>query len=102
MAALCAPQNIVWCDGSEEEKVRLTREAVRSGDVEELDQKLLPGCLYARSQENDVARVEKLTFICTRSKEDAGPTNNWMAPKEAYGKLSAIFRGSARCTSCPS
>ena len=90
--SLCQPDRVVWCDGSEEEKRRLVDLAVRQGDVELLDQDLLPGCLYARSKENDVARVEQLTFICTRSQKDAGPTNNWMDPKEAYRKLSEIFR----------
>ena len=94
MTRLCKPDNIFWCDGSEEEKKSLTKTAVQLGEVEELDQTKLPGCLYARSKENDVARVEKLTFICTASQRNAGPTNNWMEPKEAYQKLSDIFRGS--------
>ncbi len=93
---LCRPNAVYTCDGSEEERSRLTAEAVRNGDVEELNQELLPGCLYAHSKEDDVARVESLTFICTHSKQDAGPTNNWMAPNEAYQKLSEIFRGSMK------
>jgi len=96
MAALCAPDDVYWCDGSEAEKATLTKRAVERGEVEELDQKKLPGCLYAHSKEDDVARVEKLTYICTRAKKDAGPTNNWMDPQEAYGKLSEIFRGSMK------
>jgi phosphoenolpyruvate carboxykinase (GTP) len=94
MADLCGPDEIFWCDGSEDEKRRLTKKAVDLGEVEMLDPEKLPGCLYARSQENDVARVEKRTFICTNSQRDAGPTNNWMAPAEAYQKLTDIFRSS--------
>ena len=93
---LCGAKEVVWCDGSEEEKERLTRLAIQSGEVEALDPVKWPGCLYARSTENDVARVEQLTYICTRSKEDAGNTNNWMDPKEAYQKLSEIFKGSMK------
>jgi phosphoenolpyruvate carboxykinase (GTP) len=96
MAKLCHPDKIVWCDGSEEEKIRLTRQAIERGEVEELNQEKLPGCLYARSAENDVARVEHLTFICSRSQKDAGPTNNWMDPREAYKKLGDIFNGSMK------
>ncbi len=96
MAELCEPTDIYWCDGSEPEKERLVREAVDTGEVERLDQKKLPGCLYAHSKEDDVARVEKSTYICTRSQRDAGPTNNWMDPQEAYLKLSGIFKGSMR------
>jgi phosphoenolpyruvate carboxykinase (GTP) len=94
MAALCEPEKIYWCDGSEEEKDRLTRECLASGELEELDQTNWPGCYYSRSDPNDVARTEKLTFICTRRREDAGITNNWMEPRDAYQKLGSIFRGS--------
>src|SRR4051812_49325553 len=80
MAALCQPDSIYWCNGSEEEKNRLVRECLASGELEELNQAKWPGCYYSRSDINDVARTEQLTFICTRSKEDAGITNNWMAP----------------------
>jgi phosphoenolpyruvate carboxykinase (GTP) len=96
MAALCRPDSVYWCDGSEEEKNRLTRECLDSGELEELDQKKWPGCYYCRSDVNDVARTEQLTFICTRAKEDAGITNNWMDPKEAYQKVGGIFRGSMK------
>ena len=96
MAALCKPDRIQWCDGSEAEKKRLTDEALRTGEVTELDPEKLPGCLYHRTAENDVARTEHLTFICTRSQDDAGPTNNWMDPQEAYRKLSGIFGGSMK------
>ncbi len=96
MAALCETDGVYWCDGSEREKTILTRQAIENGEVEELNQEKSPGCLYARSKENDVARVEGLTYICTKDKKDAGPTNNWMDPQEAYKKLSEIFHGSMK------
>jgi phosphoenolpyruvate carboxykinase (GTP) len=96
MAALCQPDQILWLDGSEEERRRLTEFAVSAGVLEELDQKKLPGCYYHRSNPNDVARVEHLTFICTPTKQEAGPTNNWMSPDEAYGKLRGLFEGSMK------
>jgi phosphoenolpyruvate carboxykinase (GTP) len=94
--ALCKPEKVVICDGSEEEKRRLTELAVAEGVMEPLDQEKRPGCYLSRSNPNDVARVENLTFICTPTKEEAGPTNNWMAPQEAYAKLGALFDGSMR------
>jgi phosphoenolpyruvate carboxykinase (GTP) len=96
MAELTKPDAIVWIDGSEEERARLEREAVDTGEMQYLNQELLPGCMYHRTAENDVARVEHLTFICTGKEEDAGPTNNWMSPDEAYSKLSALFDGSMK------
>lgn len=96
MAKLTKPDNIVWIDGSEEEKKWLEEEAVSTGELTELNQKELPGCLLHRTAVNDVARVEHRTFICTKDKEDAGPTNNWMDPKEAYGKLGKLFDGSMK------
>jgi phosphoenolpyruvate carboxykinase (GTP) len=92
-ARLCRPDRVVWCDGSEAERARLTEDAVRAGDLIALDRKRLPGCHLHRSALNDVARTEKLTFICSGDKDDAGPTNNWMAPKEAYDRLGGIFAG---------
>ena len=94
MAALTKPDEIVWIDGSEEERERLIEEAVSTGEVSRLNQEKLPGCIYHRTAENDVARVEHLTFICTPEKADAGPTNNWMSPDEAYEKLGKLFDGS--------
>ncbi len=96
MAKLCKPDQILWCDGSEEERKRLTAEAVKAGVLQPLDQEKLPGCYYGRSNSNDVARVEHLTFICTPTKEEAGPTNNWMDPKEAYAKLSKLYDGAMK------
>ncbi|HLV60789.1 MAG TPA: phosphoenolpyruvate carboxykinase (GTP) [Fredinandcohnia sp.] len=96
MAALTKPDRIVWCDGSEEEKERLTRQAVEEGILLPLNPEKRPGSYYARSNPNDVARVEHLTFICTPTQEEAGPTNNWMAPDEAYAKLGKLFDGSMR------
>ncbi|MFM2153703.1 MAG: hypothetical protein RL199_2138 [Pseudomonadota bacterium] len=87
------PERIVWCDGSDAEHERFTAEAVERGLIEPLNQEKLPGCYAARSNPNDVARVEHLTFICTPTKEEAGPTNNWMAPADAYAKLGALFEG---------
>ena len=88
------PDRVVWCDGSEEEKARLTADAVSKGILIPLDQDKLPGCYLHRSDPGDVARVEHLTFICTPTREEAGPNNNWMAPEEAYRKLGGLFEGS--------
>src|SRR5579883_807236 len=96
MARLTKPDRFVWCDGSEEERHRLTEEAVALGVLQPLNHHKLPGCYLHRSNPNDVARVEQLTFICTPTKEEAGPTNNWMAPAEAYKKLGALFDGSMK------
>ncbi len=93
MAKLCKPEKMVWCNGSEEEKEELLKEAIRVGDLEALNPEKLPGCYLHRSASNDVARTEHLTFICTKNKEDAGPTNNWMDPQEAYRKVGAVFDG---------
>jgi phosphoenolpyruvate carboxykinase (GTP) len=96
MTKLCQPDQVFWCNGSEREKQALTREAVAKGILIELNQEKLPGCYYHRSNPNDVARVEQCTYICTDSKEDAGPTNNWAPPREMYQKLYGLFRGAMR------
>src|SRR4051812_23247915 len=96
MVRLCKPDRVVFCDGSEDEKNRFTELALADGTLSTLNQQKLPGCYLARSNPNDVARVEHLTFICTKTKEKAGPTNNWMAPDEAYAKLGKLFDGSMR------
>ncbi|MCM1507482.1 MAG: phosphoenolpyruvate carboxykinase (GTP) [Ruminococcus flavefaciens] len=93
MVALCKPENVVWIDGSKEQLEALRKEAVETGEMIELNQEKLPGCLYHRTNPNDVARVEDRTFICTRNKEDAGPTNNWCDPQEMYAKLSKLYDG---------
>jgi len=93
---LCEPNNIVYCNGSGEERKRLEREAIATGELIQLNQKKLPGCVYHRTAANDVARTEHLTFICTSRREDAGPTNNWMNPEEAYQKARDIFKGSMK------
>ena len=93
MADLCRPDQIVWCDGSEAEKERLTAEAVAAGVLIPLNQEKLPGCYLHRSNPNDVARTEHLTFVCTTEKDDAGPNNNWMVPGAAKEKLAALYRG---------
>ncbi|HYV19663.1 MAG TPA: phosphoenolpyruvate carboxykinase (GTP) [Verrucomicrobiae bacterium] len=93
---ITTPKSVVWCDGSNEERARLTRIALEVGDFLPMNNERLPGCYLHRSSVNDVARVEKLTFICSEKKDDAGPTNNWMAPKEAYDKLGGIFKGSMK------
>ncbi|MBK8169968.1 MAG: phosphoenolpyruvate carboxykinase (GTP) [Sandaracinaceae bacterium] len=96
IAKMTQPDSIVWCDGSREEKKRLTELAVSTGVLHPLNPEKRPGCYLSRSNPNDVARVEHLTFICTPTKEEAGPTNNWMAPKEAYDKLAKLFEGSMK------
>jgi phosphoenolpyruvate carboxykinase (GTP) len=96
IAALTTPDHIYWCDGSEDERQRLTAEAVSTGVLIELNQEKLPGCYLHRSHPSDVARSEHLTFICTRRKDDAGPTNNWMAPREAREKAGALFAGAMK------
>ncbi len=96
MAKLCTPDQIVWCDGSDAEKKRLTEQAVAKGILIPLNPKTHPNSYLHRSSPTDVARVEHLTFICSRKKEDAGPTNNWMAPEDAYTKLRALFEGSMK------
>ena len=96
MVAMCEPEKIIWIDGSEEQLEALREEAVSTGEMIKLNQEKLPGCYYHRTAENDVARVEDRTFICTPTKEEAGPINNWMAPEEMYAKLKALYKGSMK------
>ncbi len=96
MAELAKPAAIHWVDGSQEENEALLREMVASGTLIKLDEKLWPGCYYARSDANDVARVEDRTFICSLSKDSAGPTNNWENPYEMRKKLKSLFNGAMR------
>src|SRR5262245_960193 len=96
MTKLCQPSRIHWCDGSKAERKTLLAEAVEKGVLIKLNQKKLPGCYYHRSNPNDVARVEQSTFICTKDQEEAGPTNNWMAPREMYQKLRGYCEGAMK------
>jgi phosphoenolpyruvate carboxykinase (GTP) len=96
MATMCQPDSITWCDGGDEERQRLTAQAVKTGEVVELNQEVLPGCLFHRTAANDVARTEHLTYICTSFQGDAGPTNNWMSPREAYAKAREYFTGAMK------
>ena len=96
MAAMCQPDAIYWCDGSEEERERLTAMAIEHGELLPLNPEVLPGCYLHRTAENDVARTEHLTYICTSFQGDVGPTNNWMSPRVAYHKASKIFAGSMK------
>ena len=93
MAKLCQPEEIVWIDGTDAQRAVLEKEALESGELIQLNQEKLPGCYLHRTAIDDVARTEHLTFICTKKKRDAGPTNNWMPPKTAYKKAKAIFKG---------
>ena len=96
MAKLCQPERIFWCDGSADEKQKLTDEAVAQGILLRLNQEKLPGCYYHRSHPSDVARVEQCTYICAPTPEKAGPTNNWAAPDEMYRKLHGLCAGAMR------
>ncbi len=91
---LVKPDKVVWIDGSQAQVDALREEAVATGEMMKLNEEKLPGCYLHRTKENDVARVEARTFICSRREEDAGPTNNWCDPKEMYKKLYDIARDS--------
>lgn len=91
---LVNPDEIVWINGSQHQLESLRKQACESGDLIKLNQEKLPGCYLHRTAINDVARVEERTFICTKSKEDAGPTNNWREPSETYEKLYGIAKDS--------
>jgi len=93
MKALVKPDNVVWIDGSREQMADLKSQSLASGELIELNQELLPGCTLHRTAINDVARVEHRTFICSKKKEDAGPTNNWEDPDVMYTKLRKLFDG---------
>ena len=95
-ASLTKPAKIVWCDGTEAENERLAKEMLSDGTYTALNKSTYPNCYLHRSNPNDVARTENLTFICTREKEDAGPTNNWMAPHEGKAKMKPLFDGAMK------
>ena len=96
MATLTEARNLIWCDGSEEERARLTAQAVAAGILMPLNQRKRPGCYLHRSHPSDVSRAEELTFVCTPSRDEAGPTNNWMDPGETQRRLRAWLAGAYR------
>jgi phosphoenolpyruvate carboxykinase (GTP) len=96
VAELTRPKDVHWCDGSQAEIRELTARMVKAEELHKLNPQEFPGCYLYRSNPNDVARVEHVTFICTRSQEDAGPNNHWMAPAEAHEKMRALFSGCMR------
>jgi phosphoenolpyruvate carboxykinase (GTP) len=93
-AKMTRPQKVVWCDGSEAEYEGLIEHMLDDGTLMRLNQEAYPGCYLHRSHPSDVARTEHLTFICSSERDDAGPTNNWMPPKDARDKVGKLFEGS--------
>lgn len=96
VAALTQPDHVHWCDGSQAEADALIAQMLADGTLLELNQRTHPGCYLHRSDPDDVARVEHLTFVCTPERDDAGPNNHWMAPAEAHAKMDALFEGCMR------
>ena len=92
-AKLCKPDNVLWCDGSKQQLDELANELIKKGTFQKLSDSKRPNSYYAKSDPNDVARVEDRTYICSVNKEDAGPTNNWMDPAEMHKKLDELFDG---------
>jgi phosphoenolpyruvate carboxykinase (GTP) len=90
------PSNVVWIDGSEELYEELRKEGCSTGELRKMNEEVYPGCYYHRSAKDDVARMEDKTFICSRKKEDAGNTNNWKSPEEAYKLGREIFTDSMK------
>ena len=93
---LTQPQAVHWCDGSEAEARELTAQLLLRGELHALNREHFPGCHLYRSDPHDVARVEHLTYICTRTREDAGPNNHWMDPQQAHARMRELFRGCMR------
>jgi phosphoenolpyruvate carboxykinase (GTP) len=96
VAAMCQPEKVHWCDGSEQEYQRMLHQMVHTGTAIWLDDKKRPNSVYVRSNPADVARVEEFTFICSKSKDDAGPTNNWGDPVEMKKTLTGLFTGAMK------
>jgi phosphoenolpyruvate carboxykinase (GTP) len=96
VAARTRPDRVVWCDGSDTESEELVELMVASGTLSRLDESEAPGCTLHRSRPDDVARTEHLTFIASREKADAGPTNNWISPDEARSRVGGLFDGAMR------
>jgi phosphoenolpyruvate carboxykinase (GTP) len=96
ISSLTKPDQVYWCDGSDEEYQRLINEMLETGDLLKLNESNYPNCYLHRSDPSDVARVEHLTFVCTENKEDVGPNNHWMAPAEAQKKMRSLYEGCMR------
>jgi phosphoenolpyruvate carboxykinase (GTP) len=90
------PAQIQWCDGSEGEAARIEEQLLREGQTFRLNEKTYPNCLLHRSDPSDVARTEKVTYICTQDREEAGPTNNWIAPAEAKSRMTSLYNGAMK------
>lgn len=95
-ADLCKPDKVYWCNGSQEEYDMLMQEMIKEGTMMKLNEKTYPNCFLHYSNPNDVARVEHLTFICTKDETDAGPTNNWKSPEEMKDIMTPIFDGAMK------